>query len=267
MKAVNINSIRIDGGTQSRVVISQDKIYEYAEAMREGDEFPPMRTVFDGITHWLVDGFHRYHSYKVLNVSEVNVVFTLGSQLEAQVISFGMNATHGLPRTNADKTLAVNNALVHPLTKDQNDSQLAKTCAVSRPFVAAVRNPEAKERHQKAREKHIIKKAEELSGQGGGSNPITTHADAGDEVATGAAPDDEEMLALQAAHEADMQAMAKMLESNDALKTAYEEIQRLNRQVSLLDARVKGLMGERNEAIKMVKSLEGQLKKLRNIKP
>ena len=38
--------------------------------MKDGDIFPPLDTTFDGVTHWLVDGFHRYHAYKILGIKE-----------------------------------------------------------------------------------------------------------------------------------------------------------------------------------------------------
>jgi hypothetical protein len=40
MRVVKLTDIRINGGTQCRVVLSQPKIYEYVERMKEGDEFP-----------------------------------------------------------------------------------------------------------------------------------------------------------------------------------------------------------------------------------
>jgi septal ring factor EnvC (AmiA/AmiB activator) len=57
--------------------------------------------------------------------------------------------------------------------------------------------------------------------------------------------------------------MYKLLESDDALATAHEEIKRLNLRNAQLETRLHGLMNERNEAIKMVKDLQKQLDKLK----
>ena len=65
MRKIDINDIRIDGGTQCREVIDQATVYSYRDSMKEGDEFPRLFTVFDGATYWLVDGFHRYQAMRL----------------------------------------------------------------------------------------------------------------------------------------------------------------------------------------------------------
>src|SRR3990167_2611600 len=42
-----ISKIRPDGGTQTRAGLTQETIDEYAEAMREGGEFPPVVVFHD----------------------------------------------------------------------------------------------------------------------------------------------------------------------------------------------------------------------------
>ena len=153
MKKIKIDDLRIDGGTQGRSVIDQPTVYNYLEHMKEGDEFPRMFAVYDGATYWLVDGFHRYHAYKLLGIKEISIDYKPGTLEEAQVLSFGVNGTHGKPRTNEDKRKVVLAASEHPLTKHKSDYEIAKICAVSRSFVASVRNPEVKERQKKNRER------------------------------------------------------------------------------------------------------------------
>ena len=254
MKKVNLNDIRIDGGTQGRVVIDQQLVYHYLECMKEGDEFPPMFTVFDGATHWLVDGFHRYHAYKLLGIKQVELNYKPGTQLEAQVMSFGVNSTHGKTRTNEDKRKVVEAALAHELTKDKTEYELAKICAVSRPFVASIRNPEAKKKQAEAKQKHVVKKAKEIVEQNTGNSNQITNVDPS--PVTGEAPDEDELKANELAMQADLDALNKLLESDDALATAHEEIKRLNHLNAQLDVRIHGLMNEKNEAIKLCKKLQ-----------
>jgi ParB-like chromosome segregation protein Spo0J len=266
MKRVNLHDIRIDGGTQSRVVIDQPTVYYYIECAKGGDEFPPLETVFDGATHWLVDGFHRYHAYKLMGLKQADVVYKPGTQSEAQIISFGVNGRHGKPRTVEDKRNAVEMALGHPDLKDATMYEIAKVCAVSQPFVAGVKDPEKKKKQKEAKEKNIKKKAEELHAQEAaeGANPISTDKKAPPapvDLNAGAAPDEDELRANELALQADMDIMYKMLESDDALATANEEIKRLNHQNAQLEIRLHGLMNERNQAIKMVKDLQKQLDK------
>jgi hypothetical protein len=58
MKKINLDVIRIDGETQPREELDQEMVAEYAEFMRDGIKFPPVRVFFDGSNYWLVDGFH-----------------------------------------------------------------------------------------------------------------------------------------------------------------------------------------------------------------
>jgi hypothetical protein len=77
----------------------------------------------------------------------------------------------------------------------------------------------------------------------------------------GAVPDDAEIKAAEMALEADQQAMYKLLESDEPLKTANEEIKRLNHLNSQLEIRIQGLQSERNAAVTLVKQLQKQLDK------
>jgi len=261
MKQVKLDDIRIDGDTQGRSVIDQPTVYSYVESMKEGDEFPLIETVFDGSTHWLVDGFHRYHAFKLLGLKEVQVKYKPGTLEEAQVASFGVNGRHGKPRTNDDKRKVVLAALQHSLTKDKSTYEIAKICCVSQPFVAAIRNPEVAAKQKDAKEKSTVKKAQEITEATAPesitnqiSNPEVPRADDG-------APSREEIEASEEAIKADQEMMYKMLEADDALAVAVEENKRLNLRVSQLEARLRGLMNERNEAVDMIKKLQKQIAK------
>ena len=261
MKKIKLDQIRIDGGTQSREVIDQPTVYAYVEDMKEGDEFPRMFTMYDGATYWLVDGFHRYHAYKLLGIKEVDVDYKPGTKEEAQVLSYGMNAKHGKPRTAADKRRAVEQALENPLTANKSNYELAKICKVSQSFVAAVRQPEAKQRQEEAKKKHTLKKAEEINTSQTSTPEVVQVKVPEVDPNVGEAPDEDEIRAAEEALKADQDMMYKMLESDDALRVAVEENKRLNLRVAQLETRLRGLMNEKNEAVKMVKSLQKQLDK------
>lgn len=275
MRTVKLNDIRIDGGTQGRVVIDQNHVYHMVEMMKEGYEFDPIDTNFDGVTYWLVDGFHRYHAYKLMGIKEVTIKYVPGTQEEAVIRSYGVNARHGLPRSFDDKKKVVEEALANPLLKDKSNYEIAKICVVSQSFVAGVKDPEKKKKQKEAKERHVKKKAEEIASQTSSetvepttsqtSSEKTTRAEVVDPNA-GAAPDEDELKANELAVQADMEAMYKLLEADDALATAHEEIKRLNHLNAQLDVRLHGLMNERNEAVKMVKKLQKELDKLKGKK-
>ena len=114
-QSINLRSIRIDGGTQSRAELNHATVDEYSEAMAEGDTFPPIVVFFDGSSYWLADGFHRYFGADHAGMTEIQAEVLHGTQQDAQLFSFSVNAAHGLRRTNADKRKAVMGALQHPV--------------------------------------------------------------------------------------------------------------------------------------------------------
>jgi hypothetical protein len=264
LKKVSIFDVRLDGETQSRVEMDPSWIQEIVELMKNDVVFPAVEVRYDGVHYWLSDGFHRCHAYKQLGIKEIDVLYLPGTQFDAQVDSYSANGKHGKRRTRADKIKSVESALQNPLTKDKSDYELAKICDVSRPFVAAVRNPKAKEKQQANREKSIVKKAKEIEEN---SNPITSDKPVVEpNPYAGQAPDDEEIKAAELALQADQDAMYKILESDDALKTLHDELKRVNHLNAQLEIRLHGLMNERNEAVKMVKKLQRENDKLKGKK-
>lgn len=264
MKKIKLDDLRIDGGTQGRSVIDQATVYSYLEHMKEGDEFPKMFAFYDGATYWLVDGFHRYHAYKLLGIKEIEIAYKPGTLEEAQVYSFGVNGTHGKPRTIEDKRKVVLAAFEHSYTKDSSDREIAKICHVSHTFVASVRNPDVKERQSKNRDKSMTKKVVESDSTLGqepakpaAPEPKIEEPNPHD----GDAPSREEIEAAEEAMKADQDMMYKLLESDDALKVAVEENKRLNLRVAQLEARLRGLMNEKNEYAKIAKTLQKQIDK------
>lgn len=131
--------LRRDGGTQPRAVLDEATILEYAGAMTAGDTFPPVVAFHDGETYWLADGFHRVNAALRAGVVLLPVDVRQGSQRDAVLYSAGVNATHGLRRTNEDKRRAVTRLLSDPEWSLWSDREIGRRCVVTHPFVAAVR--------------------------------------------------------------------------------------------------------------------------------
>ena len=257
-RTIKLDEIRIDGGTQVRENISQETVYKYKEDMENGDQFPPLEVVYDGASYWLVDGFHRYHAMKLIGYRTVDTLYRPGTLRDARILALSMNSKHGLPRTHADKRKAVLSALEMEEFANATDAEIAKACEVSKPFVAGLRRPEAKERQQESMKRHVEKrKAAEL---------ITPQKSEEPDPRVGEAPDEAELRAAELAHQADVETMHKLLESDEPLKVAHEEIKKLTFLNAQLEVRINGLMAEKNEAVKMVKSLQRQLDKLKKEK-
>jgi len=136
---VQLNKIRIDGDTQARIEINYGVVTEYAEKMRDGVQFPPVVTFFDGASYWLADGFHRYHGHKSNASKDIEVEVIEGTQRDAQLYSFGANDDHGLRRTVEEKKRVVLRMLDDFEWSELKDREIARICNVSHPFVGKLR--------------------------------------------------------------------------------------------------------------------------------
>lgn len=76
-------------------------------------------------------------------------------------------------------------------------------------------------------------------------------------------PSEAELKANEMALQADIAALNKLLEADDALATAHAEIKRLNLAYAQLDVRFKGLMNEKSEAVRLLQKAQAEITKLR----
>ena len=263
MKKLKLDAIRIDGGTQCRLVIDQPTVYSYLESMKEGDEFPLMETVFDGSTYWLTDGFHRYHAFKLLGIKEIEVKYKPGTLQDAQVEALKANSKHGKPLTVEDKRNKVQMALAIEGFAQKTNYEIAKLCQVSQPFVASIRSPEAKKKQAEDKIKHVKKKAEELQN----TNQISSGKplDEPDPYA-GQEPDDAEIKASELGIQAYMEEIEAVIQADDKLAEASEVIKKQAHRIAQLELRMHGLMNEKNECIKLCKKLQKENDKLKDKK-
>ena len=150
---LDIAKIRIDCGTQPRSKIDSELVSHYATLMKEGHDFVPVTVHFDGIEYYLSDGFHRYHAQRRNKKTRIDVVVINGTLRDAQFYSKGANA-HGKPMSNEDKRKNVLDILDDVEWGAMSDSEIARHCHVSQPFVSKLRNASGK-----APEKIIYKNA------------------------------------------------------------------------------------------------------------
>jgi chemotaxis protein histidine kinase CheA len=138
---LQLDKISTDGGTQSRAALNEDVVAEYAEVISAGADMPPVTVFQDGKKYWLADGFHRYFAHQKALAVEIAADVQRGTKRDAILHSLGANAYHGLRRTNEDKRAAVLRMLDDKEWKAWSDREIAKTCGVTHPFVASIRNP------------------------------------------------------------------------------------------------------------------------------
>lgn len=135
--SIKLADIRIDGGTQTRAKINLEVVSEYADLVLDGTKFHPVDVFFDGVSHWLADGFHRYHAHKRAKVKDIAATIHTGSKDDALIFALGANAKNGLRRTNEDKRKCVTIALER--WPEWSDRRIAEVCGVHHTFVGKQR--------------------------------------------------------------------------------------------------------------------------------
>lgn len=139
MSTLDLDKIRADERCQPRTTFDTDLVAQYAEAMANGDTFPPVKVFFDGVDHFLADGFHRYHAAASLGLADIAADISEGTLRDAILYSCSANASHGWRRTNDDKRRAVRRLLNDPEWKRWSDREIARRCGVSDRFVNGLR--------------------------------------------------------------------------------------------------------------------------------
>ncbi len=134
-----IADIRRNGGTQQRTELNKETVVDYAEAMKRGDRFPPIKLRFDGENYWLTDGFHTTEAAWSIGKKEIEAEVIQGTQRDAILDSVGVNANHGLRRSNADKRRAVTTLLQDQEWGKWSDREIAKHCKVDHKTVGKIR--------------------------------------------------------------------------------------------------------------------------------
>lgn len=262
-RTVQLDEIRIDGDTQFRVEINQDKVDEYAENLANGDEFPLIEVTFDGTNYWLWDGFHRYFAWKKIGSEEVVVNYVPGTQEDAQDLAFSANGKHGYGLTKKDKEKKILIALSKDRHKNKSNKELARLCGVSDKMVAAVRDPKIKAQQAENVKRHFENKIAEEN------TAIKSRSDAETEsppepkpsILDGNLPSDDEIMANELAMQADLDEVNRFLESDDKMAGLWEENKKLRFLNSQLEVRNAALMNEKNECIKLCKKLQAQVDK------
>jgi len=280
MSKLDLENIRIDGGTQSRVELNESVVSDYADAIAAGENLPPVVVFFDGADHWLADGFHRYFGHKKLGLIEILADIREGTRRDAVLYSVGANGNHGLRRSNADKRKAVETLLKDADWAKWSDREIARQCGVHHDMVGKMRTELSGGNRQIEATRTVERngKTYEQKTANIGKKPIPAAQAPAPQASPApaapaeeppqpedAGPDESELAANRAADQADREALEKLLEADDKLATAVAEVKRLNHLNAQLQQRINGLMNEKAEAIKLCKSLQRKLDKLQKV--
>lgn len=134
---IALDTVRLDGGTQVRMEISEALVTEYAERMREGAQFPPIVVFSDGVQVWLADGFHRVRAARQVGLSTLAAEIRIGTSADALWYALGANGAHGQRLTGADRKHAIQLALV--AFPQWTGSEIARQIGCSHQWVSDVK--------------------------------------------------------------------------------------------------------------------------------
>ena len=129
----------LDPRLQPRIAVDNEVAREYAHAMMRGDIFPPVVVYAENDQYYLADGWHRYEASRIVGRETITARVRIGTIRDAVYYSASANATHGLPRTNADKRRAVLRLLMDDEWQRLTDKAIGNIARVSDGMVNKVR--------------------------------------------------------------------------------------------------------------------------------
>lgn len=143
--SIKLAEVRTDGGTQMRAEISEERTQEYAEALQDGAEFPPIVVFFDGNDYWLADGFHRVGAFTHARKTEIPGLVFDGSLKDAIRYALSANAKNGQRRTRDDLRRCYEAAVAHGFCEahDAAGVQAFLRCATSHAYAMTKQAREA----------------------------------------------------------------------------------------------------------------------------
>lgn len=136
---LKMSAIILDKEIQPRSNINDVVVKKYAEAMRRGDQFPPITIYYDGEKHWLADGFHRLRAKQANNEKTILAEVRPGSRRDAKLFAVEVNVNNGLQRTNVDKRRAVERLLRDHQWSQWSNREIANRCGVNEKTVRNIK--------------------------------------------------------------------------------------------------------------------------------
>ena len=139
MKRISLEKIILDNEINPREHMNQEYIVELVEAIQGEATIPPIIVFKRDKKNYLSDGFHRYEAHRKAGEDKIEVEIREGGKRKAILFACGVNADHGLRRTNADKRFVVTKLLKDKKWGQWSDGKIAKRCAVSQAFVSKLK--------------------------------------------------------------------------------------------------------------------------------
>ena len=132
---IKLCNIEMDASIQCRANIDTGTVNEYAMAMSEAAEFPPVELYGTKDKAWIADGWHRVMASRQLACIDIEAHLHKGGRVDALKAALSANAAHGLKRTNADKRRCVEIAVKE--WPKLSARKIAEMCGVDKNTVEA----------------------------------------------------------------------------------------------------------------------------------
>ena len=137
---MKLSEIKIEPELMMRVGINQEIVDDYAQALLDGDKFPPIILFHDGDDYHLADGWKRYYAHKKSGLEIIDADVRMGTYDDAFDYAFAhANHSNGERYSSEDKRHALALALQQERYLNQSDRELSKKLRVSHTFVSKVR--------------------------------------------------------------------------------------------------------------------------------
>jgi hypothetical protein len=159
---MEIAKITASPEVQPRVALHYPAVESYCEAIRRGDELPPVRVFFDGKTNWLTRGFHRLEAYKLHGSTTIPADVRNGSFQEAILDATESNGDHGLERTQEDlaRAIQMTKRVTLELGQKWTQEEIAKHCHCTQQRVSQVlANTRASKLPERAEKRAAVERA------------------------------------------------------------------------------------------------------------
>jgi hypothetical protein len=241
---VQLQKIRLDGGTQPRKEIDEPMVQHYTEILLEGkDKFPPIDLWFDGKSYWPSDGFHRFHAHKRAGFTEIEANINQGTKRDAFLACLKANGKHGKPRSPDERRYVVQLALEDIELGEKTDTEIAIICDVSSMTVGRVRKALGLEKatrvDKNGRKMDVSKAGRPIAPP---PEPEYTEEDKLQEMAI-----EHTALAEENAKLKDMLAVKSLPVSEKAREEVKQTIEELREQVKDLEFQLRTMTQSRNE--------------------
>ena len=272
-KVLNIGALVLDQKLQSRTEINEDTVADYVEAVKRGDEFPPVLAYFDGVHYWLTDGYHRYHAHKQAGRAGIDCEVVNGTFRDAVLKATSVNSKHGMRRTYADKRKAVM-TLIDDIEWDTwSNIEMAEHCGVSASFVSNLRSESGKKSDvvtyktatgkvmTKAKAPGRATKEPELKEPAPQPEPKVEEYDARDELIAHLTKENDELtMNLALAHLGGTE--AEQAEAREVMNAVHEELRVLKIELAAVKQSRDAFQSENQQLKAQCASYQRQLKKL-----